>query len=147
MKKKDSLISECSKIHSLKLEIKSLKKHDYPYLRASLRNWTDSTASYHNSKNRKAEDNEWKCACRQKKSQDKKPKVFKTGTNINHQRADSAIRRPPKRRHLYIGRLSNSDSTDDIREYCENKGADLLCICEISRETSRLKSLLRIQIR
>ena len=30
---------------------------------------------------------------------------------------------------------------DDIREFCKNKGADLLCIREISREDSRLKSL------
>ena len=46
---------------------------------------------------------------------------------------------PPKR-HLYIGRLSKSVSTDDIRESCKNKGVDLLCIREISREESCLKS-------
>ena len=75
-----------------------------------------------------------------KESQDRKPKVFNTGTNINHQTTVSAINRPPKRRHLFIDRLSNSVSTDDIREYCKNKGADLLCVREISREDSLLKS-------
>ena len=39
-----------------------------------------------------------------------------------------------------MGRLSNSVSTDDIREYCKNKVADLLCIREIYREDSLLKS-------
>ena len=73
-----------------------------------------------------------------KDSQDKS--FFKMGTNINHLTATSAIKRPPKRRHLYIGRLSNSVSADDLREYCKSKGADLLCIREISREDSRLKS-------
>ena len=73
-----------------------------------------------------------------KKSQDKS--FFKMGTNINHLTAASAIIRPPKRRHLYIGRLSNSVCADDLREYCKSKGADLLCIREISREDSRLKS-------
>ena len=76
--------------------------------------------------------------CLPVKSLKTKPKVFKTGTNINHQTTVSAIKRPPKRRHLF-GRFSNSVSTDDIREYCKNKGADLLCIREISREDSRLK--------
>ena len=134
LEKVDSLISE---IQSLKLEINSLKKPDYPYLRAAFGNRTDSTGSDRNSK-RKAEGNENVLAG--KESQDRKPKVFKTSTIINHQTAVSAIKRPPKRRHLYIGRLSNSVSTDDIEEYCQIKLADLLCIREISREDSRLKS-------
>ena len=52
LEKVDSLISERQ---SLKLEIKSLKKPDYPYLRAFFRNRTGSTASDRNSKKRKAE--------------------------------------------------------------------------------------------
>ena len=125
-------------IQSLKLEINSLKKPDYPYLGAAFRNRTDSTASDPNSKQRKAEGNENLFA--DKESQNRKPKIFKTGTNINHQTTVSAIKRPPKRRHLYIGRLSNSVSTDDITEYCKKKGVDILCIREISKDGSRLKS-------
>ena len=117
--KVDSLIFE---IQSLKMEINYLKKPVYPYLRAVFRNRTDSTASDRISKKRKAEGNENVLAG--KKSQDRKPKVLKTDTNINHQTAVSAIKRPPQRRHLYIRRLSNSVSTDDIREYCKIKGAD-----------------------
>ena len=69
-----------------------------------------------------------------KELQDRIPKVFKTGTIINHQTIISAIKTPPpKRRQLYIGRLNTSVSEDDIREYCNNKGDDLLCIRGISR--------------
>ena len=75
-----------------------------------------------------------------KESHDRKPKVFNTGRNINHQTAVSAIKRPQKRRHLYIGRLSNSVSTDDIRECYKNRGPDILCILEISREDSCLNA-------
>ena len=135
LEKVDSLISE---IQLLKQEINSMKKPDYPYLRAAFRNRTDSTASDRNSKKRKAETNDNVQA--DKESQNRKPKVFKTGTNNNHQTTVSAIKRPPKRRHLYIGRLSNSVSTDDIKDYCKNKGVDLLCIRVISREEARLKS-------
>ena len=103
IEKVDSLISE---IYSLKLEINSLKKPVYPYLRAAFTNRTDSTASDRNSKKRKAEGNDNVLAG--KESQDRRPKVLKTGTNINHQTAVSAIKRPPQRRHLYIRRLSCS---------------------------------------
>ena len=48
----DWLISENQ---SLKLEINSLQKPDYTYLRADFRNWTDSTASDRNSEKRKAD--------------------------------------------------------------------------------------------
>ena len=51
----DSLISESQ---SLKLEVISLKKPEYPYLRAAFRNRTDSTASDCKSKKRKAEGNQ-----------------------------------------------------------------------------------------
>ena len=133
--KVDSLISE---IQSLKQETNSPKKPDYSYLRAAFRNRTDSTAGNRNSKERKTEGNENVLAG--KKSQDRKPKTFKMGTNNSHQTTVSAIKRPPKRPHLYIGCLDNSVSTDDIREHCKNQGADLLCIHEISREDSRLIS-------
>ena len=136
-----SLISD---IQLLKLEINSLNKPAYLYLRAAFRNWTDSTASDRNSKKRKAECNENVLAG--KESQARKPKIFKTGTNINHQTAVCANKRPPKRRHLYIGGLSNSVSTDEIREYCKKKGADLLCIHELSRFSSEIFPLC-IQIR
>ena len=126
-------------IHSVKLKINSLKKPGYPYLRAAFRNRNESTASDRNSVKRKTEGNETVLAG--KHLYDRKPKVFKTSTNINHQTTVTAINRPPKRRHLYIVCLSNSVSTDDIKEYCKNKGDDLLCIREISREDSRLKSL------
>ena len=135
LEKVDSLISE---IQSLKLEIYSLKKPDYPYLRAAFRNRTEGTASDRNSKKRKAEGNENLFA--DKESQDRKPIVFKTGTNINQQTTVSAIKSSPKRRRLYIGRLSNAVSTNDITEYCNKKGVDILCIREISRDESRLKS-------
>ena len=102
LEKVDSLISE---IQSLKLEINSLKKPHYPYLRAAFRILTDSTASDRNSKTRKAEGNESLHA--DMESQNRKPKVFKTGTNINHPTTVSAIKRPPKKRLLYIGCLSN----------------------------------------
>ena len=45
-----------------------------------------------------------------------------------------------KIRHLYIGRLSNSVSTDDITKHCKKKGVDIQCIREISRDEPRLKS-------
>ena len=77
--------------------------------------------------------------CLLTKSQHRKPKVFKTGTNIN-QTTVSAIKRPPKRRNLYIGRLSYSVSTDDRTGTCKKKGVDILCIREISGYKSRLKS-------
>ena len=128
LEKVDMLISETQ---SLKLEINSLKKQDYPYLRAAFRNQTDITASDRNSKKRKDEDNENVLAVEE--FQDRKPKVFKTGTIINHQTTVSAIKKPPKRWYLYICRLSNSVFTDDIREFCEKKGAALLCLREISR--------------
>ena len=112
LEKADSLISE---IKSMKLEIIFLKKPDYPYLSAAFRNWTDSTASDQNSKKQKAEGNENVLAG--KESHDRKPKVFKTGTNINHQTPVWANKRPP-----------NSVSTNDIKEYCKNKGAVILCI-------------------
>ena len=115
-----------------------MKKPDYPYLRVAFRNRTDSNASDHNSKKRKAETNDNVQA--DKESQNRKPKVFQRGTNKNHQTTVSAIKRPPKRRNLYIGRLNNSVSTDDLKDYCKNKGGDLLCIRVISREESRLKS-------
>ena len=135
LEKVDSLTSE---IQSLKLEIISLKKPDCPYLRAASRNRTGSTASDRNSKKRKAEFNEDVHA--DMESQNRKPKDFKTGSNINHQTTVSAIKRSPKRRRLYIGRLNNSVCTDVIRDYCKNKGVDLLFIREISMEESRLKS-------
>ena len=66
-------------------------------------------------------------------------KFSRRAQNINHQTKVSAIKRPPQRRHLYIDRLSNFVSTDD-KNYCMNTAADLLCIREISREDSHLKS-------
>ena len=135
LEKVDLLISE---IQTLKLEINFLKKPVYPSLRAAFRNLTNRTASDLSSKKRKGDGNENLVV--DKESQDRKPKVFKTATNFNHQTTVSAIKRPPKRRDLYIGRLSNSASTDDITEYCKKKGVDLLCICEISRDESLLKS-------
>ena len=77
--------------------------------------------------------------CTEKEPQDRIPKVFKRGTNVNHQTTVFAIKRPPKRGLVYIGRLSNGVSTDDLRGYCKNKGVDLLCIREIFKEY-RLKS-------
>ena len=74
LEKVDSLISE---IQSIKLEINSLKKPDYPYLRAAFRNRTESTASNRNSKERKAKGNENLFA--DKESQDRKPKSFQDG--------------------------------------------------------------------
>ena len=70
--KVDSLIS---KIQLLKPEINSLKKRDYPYLRAAFKSRTDSTTSARNSKIRKAEGNGNLVAG--KESQDRKLKVFK----------------------------------------------------------------------
>ena len=55
LEKVDSLIPA---IQSLKLEINSLKKPDYSYLRAAFRNRTDSTAKDRNSKKRKTAGNE-----------------------------------------------------------------------------------------
>ena len=78
LEKVDSLILE---IQLLKQEINSMKP-DYPYLRAAFRNRTDSTASVRNSKKRKAETNDNVQA--DKESQNRKPIVFKTGTNNNH---------------------------------------------------------------
>ena len=135
LEKVHSLISE---IQTLKLKLNSLKKPDYPCLRAAVRNRTDITASDRNSKKRKTEGNDNVHA--DKESQNIKTKGSKTGTNVNHQTTVSAIKRPPKRRHLYIVHLSNSVYTDDIRDFWKNKGADLLCIREISREEPRLKS-------
>ena len=94
-------------------EINSPKKPDYPYLKAAFKNRTDTTASDCHSKKRKAEGNENVHV--DKESQNRKPKVFKTGTNINHQTTVSAIKRQPKRQHLYIGCLSISVSNDDMR--------------------------------
>ena len=127
-----------SEIQSLKLEINSLKKPDYPYLRAVFRKQTSSTAGDRNSKERKAEGNENLFA--DKESQKIKPKVFKTGTDINHLTTVSAIKRPPRRRHLYIGLINNSVSTDGITECFRKKGVDILCIREISRDVFRLKT-------
>ena len=110
LEKVDSLILE---IQFLKQEINSMKKPDYPYVRPAFRNRTDSIASDRNSKKRKADSNDNVQV--EKESQKSKPKVFKTATNNNHQTTASAIKRPPKRRHLYIGCLINSFSTDDIR--------------------------------
>ena len=133
LEKVDSLTSENQ---SLKLEINSVKKPGYPYLRAAFRNRTDSTASDRNSKKRKAEGNEKLHV--DKESQNKKIKVFKTGLNIHHQTAIRAIKRPVKRRNFYIGCLSKSVPANGIN--FKNKGVELLCIREISREESRLKS-------
>ena len=72
LEKVDSLIPA---IQSLKLEINSLKKPDYPYLRAAFRNRTDSTAKDRNSKKRKTEGNENVLAG--KESQDRKPKFLR----------------------------------------------------------------------
>ena len=96
--KLEKVVSLISEIQSLKLEINSLKKPDYPYLRAAFRNRTDSTASCRNSMKRKFEGNE--IVLTGKESPDRKLKVFKTGTNINHQTTFSAIKKPPKRQHL-----------------------------------------------
>ena len=115
-----------------------MKKPDYQTLRAAFRNRTDSTSSDRNSKKRKAEGNENLLV--DKEFQDRKPKVFKTRTNINHQTTVSVIKRPPKRWHLYIGCLQNCVSTDDTTEYCKKKEVDILLIREISGDESRLKS-------
>ena len=127
-----------SEIQSVKLEENSLKKPDYLYLRAAFRKQVDSTASDHNSKKRNTEGKENLFA--DKESRDRTPEVLKTGTNINHQTTVSANKRPPKRRHLYIGRLSNTVSTEDITEYCKKKKVDILCFREISRDECPLKS-------
>ena len=74
LEKIDLLISE---IQSLKLQISSLKKPDYPYLRAAFRDRTDSTASDRNSKKRKAEGNENLFA--DKESRYRKRKSFQDG--------------------------------------------------------------------
>ena len=91
LEKVDSLISE---VQSLKMETSSLKKPDYPYIRAAFRNRTDSIASDRKSKKRNTEGN--KNSFADKESQDRTPKVFKTGTNINHQTTVSATKRRPK---------------------------------------------------
>ena len=117
LEKVDSLIS---KIRSLKLELET----GLPASCAAFRNWTDKTNSDRTSKKRIAEGNENLFS--DKEPQERIPKVFKTGTNIYHQTAVSAIIRQPKRRHLFIGRLSNSVSTDDIIDYCKKKGVDIL---------------------
>ena len=89
------------------------------YLGAAFTSRNDRTASDQKSRKRRAEGKE--NVSSKKGSQGGKQNLFKTGRNFNHHNTVSAIKEPMKKRQLYLGRLRNLVSTDDIRELCKNK--------------------------
>ena len=66
-------------------------------------------------------------------------KEVKTGTNTNPA-VIKGVKKPPKRRHLYVGRLSQNITASEMEEYCIEFDVELLHIRQISKSEARLKA-------
>ena len=105
-----------------------------------LRTRNDSTSSYQSAsgtKNRKANDLTVKTAQRNQRAS----KELKTGTNTNTS-VISGVKRPPKRRQIYIGRLSQHISVTEMKENCETNRIQLIHIRQVSRMESQLNNYI-----
>ena len=132
----DSLIHE---LPMLRNEIALIKK---PELKTGKRgpgkNRNDSSYSYHSatvSKKRKADDFEFETVQRKVRS----PKEVKTGTNTIPA-VIKGVKKPPKCRHLYVGRLSQNITASEMEEFCVEKNVKLHHIRQISKSEAHLKA-------
>ena len=66
----------------------------------------------------------------------KKPLI--TGEVVTE--ALKGVEKPPPRRHLYVGRIKQTNDESDIVAWCQSKGFPLNHIREITKENSRHKS-------
>ena len=98
----------------------------------------DSSSSNHSAtlnKKRKADDFEFETVQRKVGS----PKEVKTGTNTNPAVIKS-VKKPPKRRHLYVGRLSQNLAASELEEFCVKKNVKLHHIRQHSKSEAHLKA-------
>ena len=132
----DSLIRE---VTMLRNEIALIKKPEFPFLKAAKSgpgwNRCDSSSSYHSSAEKKADDFEFETVQRKVRS----PKELKTGTNTNPA-VIKGVKKPPKRRHLYVGRLSQNITASEMEKYCVERKVELLHIRQISKSDAHLKA-------
>ena len=119
-----------------------IKKPEFPFLKAAKsgrsRNRNDSSSSHHSAtvnKKRKADDLEFETVQRKVRS----TKELKTGTNTNPA-VVKGVKKPPKRRHLYVGRLSQNITASEMEEYCIENNVELLHIRQISKSEAHLKA-------
>ena len=113
-----------------------MKKPDSPFPRAAetelLKTRNDSTSSYQSAtgtKKRKAYD--LNIETTQLKQRPSGIKKLKTGTNTNTSDI-LGVKRPPSRRHVYVGRLRQHISVTEIEEYCKTNGIELIHFRKIS---------------
>ena len=126
----------------LRNEIALIKKPEFPFLKAAKsgpsRNRNDSSTSHHSAtvnKKRKADDLEFETVQRKVRS----TKEVKTGTNTNPA-VIKGVKKPPKHRHLYVGRLSQKITASEMEEYCIENNDELLHIRQISKSEAHLKA-------
>ena len=135
----DSLIREVTMLQN---EIALIKKPEFPFLKAAKsgpsRTRNDSSSSYHSAtvnKMRGADDSEFETVQRKVRS----TKEVTTGTNTNPA-VIKGVKKPPKRRHLYVGRLSQNITASEMEEYCVENNVELLHIRQISKSEPHLKA-------
>ena len=109
----DSLIRE---VKMLRNEIALIKKPDFPFLKAAksgpARSRNGRSSSYHSAtvnKNRKADEFEFETVQRKVRSTNE----VKTRTNTNPA-VIKGVTKPLKRRHLYVGRLSQNIAASEM---------------------------------
>ena len=103
-----------------------------------LRTRNDSTSSHQSAsatKKRKADNLTVETTQRKLRAS----KELKTETNTKTS-VISGVKRPPKCRHILVGRLSQHISVTEMEEYCETNGIELLHVRQISGAESQLKS-------
>ena len=66
-------------------------------------------------------------------------KEVKKGTNTCSW-ISSGVIKPPRQRHIYVGRLSQHITTTEMEKYCATNNVDLLHVSQISKPESVLKS-------
>ena len=65
-------------------------------------------------------------------------KTHITGANQNG--AFQGVSKPPPRRHIYLGRVSKEYGPTEVKQHCENSGAEVLHMREITKEDHTLRS-------
>ena len=138
-------------VHELKSELLSLKQYREPssiieknktnYAGAAKFN-LNSSAFIRNARESVSSEAGSSRVTKRKGSKDrndrrpKKPLI--TGEVVTE--ALKGVEKPPPRRHLYVGRIKQTNDESDIVAWCQSKGFPLNHIREITKENSRHKS-------
>ena len=97
-----------------------MKRLDFSFLEALktalLRNRSDSTSRASGSKKRKADDLTTETTQRRLRPSKELKTLTYTNTSVI-----SGVKRTPKRRHIYVGGLSQHISVAEMEEYCETR--------------------------